>query len=189
MAYDESDSHEEEYDEDYDEYQVRENDIEENRHDIYYSNRYADDVSEYRHVTLPKQIAQYVPQGVLMTDAEWRSLGVQQSAGWEHYMIHAPEPHILLFKREKDYQLKYPNGVAAAGANGAAAPPAGAAQQQQQPGGAPAAVGQKPIPIAPAAAPAPAQVAKPQGQPKKRVAAPGNNAAPTGGHAAGGMAM
>ncbi|KAF9948865.1 transcription factor [Mortierella alpina] len=42
-----------------------------------------------------------------MTEEEWRSLGVKQSQGWEHYMIHSPEPHVLLFKREKDYQLKY----------------------------------------------------------------------------------
>ena len=30
---------------------------------------------------------------------EWRALGVQQSRGWNHYMVHRPEPHILLFKR------------------------------------------------------------------------------------------
>ncbi len=34
-----------------------------------------------------------------MTEAEWRGLGVQQSQGWIHYMIHEPEPHILLFRR------------------------------------------------------------------------------------------
>ena len=26
-------------------------------------------------------------------------LGVQQSQGWVHYMIHEPEPHVLLFRR------------------------------------------------------------------------------------------
>ena len=25
----------------------------------------------------------------------------------EHYLIHKPEPHVLLFRREKDYQTKY----------------------------------------------------------------------------------
>ncbi|CAG8495551.1 13380_t:CDS:2 [Dentiscutata erythropus] len=59
------------------------------------------------HVTLPKQLVPYVPLDRLMPEEEWRSLGVKQSPGWEHYMIHAPEPHILLFKRERDYQLKY----------------------------------------------------------------------------------
>lgn len=34
-----------------------------------------------------------------MSDTEWRSLGVLQSYGWVHYMIHKPEPHVLLFRR------------------------------------------------------------------------------------------
>jgi len=37
----------------------------------------------------------------LMTETEWRNLGVQQSPGWIHYMIHQPEPHVLLFKRPR----------------------------------------------------------------------------------------
>ncbi|KAI8823339.1 regulatory subunit of cyclin-dependent kinase [Fimicolochytrium jonesii] len=98
------------------------NDIEEHRNDIYYSPRYQDDEHEYRHVTLPKQIAAWIPKGRLMPDAEWRSYGVQQSAGWEHYMIHGPEPHILLFRREKDYQIKYPNGKPAPAPNPVAKP-------------------------------------------------------------------
>jgi hypothetical protein len=35
----------------------------------------------------------------LLTEQEWRSLGAQQSLGWQHYEIHLPEPHILLFRR------------------------------------------------------------------------------------------
>ncbi|RKP34177.1 regulatory subunit of cyclin-dependent kinase, partial [Dimargaris cristalligena] len=70
---------------------------------IYYSERYNDVEYEYRHVTLPKQLVKYLP-GKLMSEQEWRALGVQQSPGWNHYMIHAPEPHILLFRREKDYE-------------------------------------------------------------------------------------
>ncbi|KAK9712964.1 hypothetical protein K7432_006763 [Basidiobolus ranarum] len=77
---------------------------------IYYSDRYSDEEFEYRHVTLPKPLVKYVPTSRLMAESEWRALGVVQSLGWEHYLIHAPERHILLFKREKDYQLKYPNG-------------------------------------------------------------------------------
>ncbi|KAL1916564.1 uncharacterized protein VTP21DRAFT_5755 [Calcarisporiella thermophila] len=88
----------------------RQRDIEKYSDQIIYSERYYDDEFEYRHVTLPKQLARYIPPGHLMTENEWRSLGVKQSRGWEHYMLHAPEPHILLFKREKDFQLKYPNG-------------------------------------------------------------------------------
>ncbi|KAJ3035934.1 hypothetical protein HDV00_003281 [Rhizophlyctis rosea] len=90
----------------------RQRDIEDFKKDIYYSNKYMDDTFEYRHVTLPKQIAQWIPKNQLMKEQEWRSYGVQQSPGWVHYMLHGPEPHILLFRREKDYQQKYPNGVA-----------------------------------------------------------------------------
>lgn len=38
-------------------------------------------------------------RGELLTENEWRSLGIQQSRGWVHYAIHRPEPHILLFRR------------------------------------------------------------------------------------------
>jgi hypothetical protein len=36
---------------------------------------------EYRHVILPKEIAKKVPKGRLLTEQEWRHLGVQQSLG------------------------------------------------------------------------------------------------------------
>ncbi|KAK4295557.1 hypothetical protein Pmani_009891 [Petrolisthes manimaculis] len=68
-------------------------------HRIYYSDKYYDDKFEYRHVMLPKDISKLVPKTHLMSESEWRSLGVQQSQGWVHYMIHDPEPHILLFRR------------------------------------------------------------------------------------------
>ena len=35
----------------------------------------------------------------LLSENEWRSIGVQQSRGWMHYETHKPEPHILLFRR------------------------------------------------------------------------------------------
>lgn len=55
---------------------------------------------------LPKELAKQVPKTHLMSEEEWRRLGVQQSLGWVHYMIHEPEPHILLFRRPlpKDQQ-------------------------------------------------------------------------------------
>lgn len=43
-----------------------------------------------RHVVLPKQLSKLVPTSHLMTEEEWRGLGVQQSQGWIHYMIHKP---------------------------------------------------------------------------------------------------
>jgi cyclin-dependent kinase regulatory subunit CKS1 len=68
---------------------------------MYYSDKYYDDKYEYRHVVLPKEMAKRIPKTHLLTEDEWRSIGVQQSKGWVHYMIHEPEPHILLFKRPR----------------------------------------------------------------------------------------
>jgi cyclin-dependent kinase regulatory subunit CKS1 len=34
----------------------------------------------------------------LLWEEEWRAMGITQSLGWEHYEVHEPEPHILLFK-------------------------------------------------------------------------------------------
>ena len=54
----------------------------------------------HRHVILPKELCKKLPRPCrLMTEEEWRSLGVTQSQGWCHYMLHTPEPHILLFRR------------------------------------------------------------------------------------------
>jgi len=66
---------------------------------ILYSDKYFDEKFEYRHVILPTDVAKTVPKARLLTETEWRNLGVQQSRGWEHYAIHKPEPHILLFRR------------------------------------------------------------------------------------------
>ncbi|GFU00336.1 cyclin-dependent kinases regulatory subunit 1 [Trichonephila clavipes] len=67
---------------------------------IVYSDKYCDDEYEYRHVILSSDIAELVPRNHLMTETEWRNLGVQQSPAWVHYMVHTPEPHILLFRRK-----------------------------------------------------------------------------------------
>jgi cyclin-dependent kinase regulatory subunit CKS1 len=53
---------------------------------------------------LPKELAKLVPKGHLMSEIEWRLIGVQQSRGWQHYLIHEPEPHVLLFRRPVNYQ-------------------------------------------------------------------------------------
>ena len=70
--------------------------------EIEYSEKYFDDHYEYRHVILPKDIMKKIPhKGKLLSEQEWRALGVQQSRGWTHYEVHKPEPHILLFRRAK----------------------------------------------------------------------------------------
>ncbi|EDO34402.1 predicted protein [Nematostella vectensis] len=68
---------------------------------IYYSEKYFDSQYEYRHVMVPKDIAKLVPRKKLMTESEWRQIGIQQSQGWQHYMHHHPEPHIILFRRQR----------------------------------------------------------------------------------------
>lgn len=55
----------------------------------------------FRHVILPQDISRNVPKSHLMTETEWRNLGIQQSPGWVHYMIHSPEMHVILFRRPK----------------------------------------------------------------------------------------
>ncbi|QQK45510.1 Cyclin-dependent kinase, regulatory subunit [Penicillium digitatum] len=80
---------------------------------IHYSARYNDDKFEYRHVQLPKNMLKKIPTDYfdsskgtlkLLWEEEWRALGITQSLGWEHYEVHEPEPHILLFKRPLNYQ-------------------------------------------------------------------------------------
>ena len=66
---------------------------------IEYSSKYQDKIYEYRHVLLPKEVFEKVPHRRLLSENEWRSLGLQMSKGWVHYTIHKPEPHILLFRR------------------------------------------------------------------------------------------
>ncbi|KAI0345306.1 CKS-domain-containing protein [Trametopsis cervina] len=80
---------------------------------IHYSERYSDDEYEYRHVILPKPLFKILPKGFfnpddsgtlrLLAEHEWRGIGITQSLGWEHYEVHAPEPHVLLFRRLKNY--------------------------------------------------------------------------------------
>ena len=60
---------------------------------------YHDAIYEYRHVILPTDAARLCPKNKLLSESEWRQLGVQQSRGWEHYAVHKPEPHVLLFRR------------------------------------------------------------------------------------------
>jgi cyclin-dependent kinase regulatory subunit CKS1 len=66
--------------------------------EIEYSSKYNDDFYEYRHVLLPKDIYKKL-DGRLLSEDEWRALGISQSKGWVHYTIHKPEPHVLLFRR------------------------------------------------------------------------------------------
>lgn len=84
--------------------------LEEFQDHIHYSQRYHDDLYEYRHVILPKNMLKVIPKDYfnpstgelrILHEEEWRGLGITQSLGWVHYETHKPEPHILLFKRPR----------------------------------------------------------------------------------------
>uniref|UniRef100_A0A914Z8A4 Cyclin-dependent kinases regulatory subunit n=1 Tax=Panagrolaimus superbus TaxID=310955 RepID=A0A914Z8A4_9BILA len=69
--------------------------------EFYYSEIYSDDVFDYRHVTIKEPYRKYIPKFCIFTEDEWRGIGIQMSLGWEHFLIHNPEPHILIFRRPK----------------------------------------------------------------------------------------
>ncbi len=78
--------------------------------EIEHSEKYEDDCFEYKHVVLTKELYEKMPKGRLLSESEWRELGVSQTRGWVHYTIYKPEPQILLFKRPKGTDPK--TGVA-----------------------------------------------------------------------------
>jgi len=77
--------------------------------DFYYSHKYEDDTYEYRHVHITQDLVKDVPKNRLMTESEWRGIGIQQSRGWKHYMVHSPERHVILFRRPKPVDNKQLN--------------------------------------------------------------------------------
>jgi cyclin-dependent kinase regulatory subunit CKS1 len=64
-----------------------------------HSEKYTDDLFEYKHVIVTKEMYDKMSKNKLFSETEWRAMGIAQSRGWIHYTIHKPEPHILLFKR------------------------------------------------------------------------------------------
>ncbi|KAK7389944.1 hypothetical protein VNO78_25241 [Psophocarpus tetragonolobus] len=75
---------------------------------ILYSEKYFDDNYEYRHVVLPFEVAKLLPKNRLLAESGWRKIGIEQSCDWEHYAIHLPEPHIMLFRRPLQNQAHRP---------------------------------------------------------------------------------
>jgi cyclin-dependent kinase regulatory subunit CKS1 len=72
--------------------------------EIGYGDKYTDTLYEYRVVRLPPHLIKQLPkkngEPRLMTEIEWRTLGIMQSKGWVHYMIYKPETHSIVFRRE-----------------------------------------------------------------------------------------
>lgn len=80
-----------------------------NRTEIEYSEVYSDEKYEYRHAILPRSISKRLPDPMrLLTEKEWRGLGINQSFFWEHYLLHKPEPNVLLFRRLKGLKQPVP---------------------------------------------------------------------------------
>lgn len=67
--------------------------------EIEHSDKYSDDLFEYKHVILTEEIFRRLTKDKLLKEEEWRAIGIKQTKGWSHYTIFKPEPHILLFKR------------------------------------------------------------------------------------------
>merc|ERR1719478_819272 len=67
--------------------------------DVDYSEKYCDEVFEYRRVTVPRAMLPALPQGRCMEENEWRACGITMSRGWQHYAQHTPEANVLLFRR------------------------------------------------------------------------------------------
>lgn len=42
-------------------------------------------------------MVKYVPKTHLMSEEEWRGIGVQQSKGWVHYMTHSPGMYYIYY--------------------------------------------------------------------------------------------
>jgi len=61
--------------------------------------------TDCRHVILPGDIAKLVPRTHLMTETEWRNLGVQQSMGWVHYMVHDPGSFVIIQWKFETYWI------------------------------------------------------------------------------------
>ncbi|CAO3564748.1 unnamed protein product [Mortierella alpina] len=75
--------------------------------DVYYDSKY-----EYRNVTLPKIMLSFIDRKFMefpenpycnvlriLTEDEWREVGITMSQYWVNWMRHEPEPHVLLFRR------------------------------------------------------------------------------------------
>jgi len=72
--------------------------------DFDYTDNYADDTHEYRQVIVNnRDIQARLPYPArILTENEWRSIGIAQSAGWIHYAVYKTEPNVLLFRRLKN---------------------------------------------------------------------------------------
>ena len=72
--------------------------------EIKYTEKYRTGDYEYTHVILPKTFLSKLT-GKVMTDKDWKNLGINISSSWENYMVYAPEPHVILFRRKIEQNM------------------------------------------------------------------------------------
>ena len=66
---------------------------------ITYSDKFFDLEYEYRNAALTKELFSKIRKKKLLTEEEWRNLGIEGSEGWTHYDYYDPEPHIILLRK------------------------------------------------------------------------------------------
>lgn len=72
--------------------------------DMWYISIASDDVFEYRSVEVPFELLDGIQDGGPnrnYTEAEWRSIGITQSRGWENYFRSFTELNIFMFRRPR----------------------------------------------------------------------------------------
>mmetsp|Transcript_13808 Transcript_13808/g.14363 ORF Transcript_13808/g.14363 Transcript_13808/m.14363 type:complete len:88 (-) Transcript_13808:190-453(-) len=67
--------------------------------EIRYSDKYVTGSYEYTSVILPKSSLNKIDEKKTMSYEKLKNLGVQISSNWIHYMVHEPEPHVILLRR------------------------------------------------------------------------------------------
>ena len=67
--------------------------------EIEHSEKYYDELNEYKHVVLTERAAYALPRHRCLRPNEYQKFGIMQTPGWVHYFSVPHERHILMFKR------------------------------------------------------------------------------------------
>ena len=68
--------------------------------EIKYSDKYYALDYEYTSVILPKRYLPQVSGRKLLSFDQIKLLGIEISPEWENYLVHEPEPHVILLRRK-----------------------------------------------------------------------------------------
>lgn len=73
---------------------------------IRYSDKYTVGEFEYTSVILPKSYLPKVQGRKILSYKQIKDLDVTISPEWENYVVHEPEPHVILLRRPFKNQIK-----------------------------------------------------------------------------------